>query len=62
MEAEISLLGLQTQRVNIVIYLAAPPKLAMMLQLVEAITFDILGLLNPTKPYCISPLPAVLAL
>jgi len=60
--AGISLLGLQMQRVNLVVYLAAPPKLAMMLQLVEAITFDILRPLNPTKPHCMPSLPAVLAL
>jgi len=37
------------QRVNLVAYLTAPPKLAMMLQLVEAITFDILGVVATTR-------------
>jgi len=61
-ETGISLLSLQTQRVNLVVYLATLPKLAIMLQLVGAITFDILGPLNSTKPYYMPLLPAVLAL
>jgi len=61
-EVEISFLGLQTQRVNLVVYLTASSKLAMMLQLVRAIIFDTLGSLNLTEPHCMPLLPVVLAL
>jgi len=55
-------LSFQSRWVDLAVHLATPSKLLMVFQHLRSIAFDIFGVLDPAKSYCMTPIPAVFTL
>jgi len=60
--ARVALLGFKSRRISLIVSFTAPHKMLVMVSRMWTITLNTLGLLNTTYPYCVTPLPTILAL